>query len=304
MEALLSQAPLGALRVFEAVARHGSFSRAAEELCVTQSAVSHQVRGLEDWLGAALFERRGNRARLLPHGADLAAALGRSFGEIEAACRRARRAGGPPVLTIAAIPSVAICWLIPRLARFRALAPGVGTRLVYAFHGQPVDFRDVDLAIVYAEAPPRAPGMAVARFLPGRAAPVAAPGIARGARRGGVAGLLAAGLLHDTDTGGWRAWLDAAGEGARAVPEGPVFEDFNLLRAAALAGQGVALCPLAIVADDLAAGRLALVSERAVGADWAYYLLTPSAPEPERAEAAARLRDWLRATAAEAGFPE
>ncbi len=294
------QAPLGALRVFEAVARHGSFSRAAEELCVTQSAVSHQVRGLEDWLGAALFERRGNRANLLPHGAELAAALGRSFGEINAACRRARRAGGPPTLTIAAIPSVAICWLIPRLARFRALAPGVGTRLVYAFHGQPVDFRDVDIAIVYANAPPRTPGMVAARFLPGRAAPVAAPRVADAA--GGIDAMLAAGLLHDTDMGGWRGWLDAAGEGARAVPEGPVFEDFNLLRAAALAGQGVALCPLAIVADDLAAGRLALVSGRVIQEESAYYLLTPAAPEPERAKAVALFSDWLAGTAAEAGF--
>ena len=89
----MSQPPLGALRVFEAVARHGSFSRAADELCVTQSAVSHQVRGLEAWFGAPLFERPGNRATLLPHGAELAAALARAFGDIDAACRRARRAG-------------------------------------------------------------------------------------------------------------------------------------------------------------------------------------------------------------------
>ena len=108
----MAQAPLGALRVFEAAARHGSFSRAADELCVTQSAVSHQVRSLEAWLGASLFERQGNRATLLPHGAELAVALGRSFGDIEAACRRTRRAGVAAPLTVAAIPSVALCWLI------------------------------------------------------------------------------------------------------------------------------------------------------------------------------------------------
>ena len=78
----MAQAPLGALRVFEAAARHGSFSRAADELCVTQSAVSHQVRSLEAWLGASLFERQGNRATLLPHGAELAVALGRSFDRL------------------------------------------------------------------------------------------------------------------------------------------------------------------------------------------------------------------------------
>ena len=144
----MSQAPLAALRVFEAVARHGSFSRAADELCVTQSAVSHQVRGLEAWFGAPLFERSGNRATLLPHADALAHALSRSLSDIEAACRQARRAGGPPTLTVAAIPSVAICWLIPRLGRFRGLSPATEVRLVYAFHGHPIDFREVDLAMM------------------------------------------------------------------------------------------------------------------------------------------------------------
>ncbi|TPE52040.1 LysR substrate-binding domain-containing protein [Amaricoccus solimangrovi] len=292
----MSQAPLGALRVFEAVARQGSFSRAADELCVTQSAVSHQVRGLEAWLGGPLFARRGNRADLLPHGVELAAALGRAFGEVEAACRRARRAGGPPALTVAAIPSIAICWLIPRLGAFRALAPGIETRLVYAFHGQAIDFGGIDLAIVFAETPPRPAGMAVTRLLPGLTVPVAAPGLGG---EGDPAAILRAGLLHDSDERGWRAWLDAAGEPGRAVPPGPVFEDFNLLRAAALAGQGVALCPLAVIAEDLRAGRLARLPGPAIRAETAYYALTAARPEPARAAAVERFRHWLLAAAAE-----
>jgi DNA-binding transcriptional LysR family regulator len=153
----LSQPPLGALRVVEAVARHGSFSRAADELCVTQSAVSHQVRGLEAWFGAPLFARQGNRATLLPHGSELAEDLARSFGNIEAACRRARQASHAPAITVAVIPSVAICWLIPRLGGFREIAPGTGLRIVYAIHGHAIDFRDVDVAVVFAEAPPAIP---------------------------------------------------------------------------------------------------------------------------------------------------
>jgi LysR family glycine cleavage system transcriptional activator len=294
----LSQPPLGALRAFEAVARHGSFSRAADARCVTQSAVSHQVRGLEAWLGAPLFARSGNRATLLPHAAALADTLGRALTEIDAACRRARRAGGPPALTVAVIPSVAICWLIPRLGAFRVLAPGIAVRIVYAFHGQPIDVRDVDLAIVFAEAPPVLPGLASTAFLPGLTVPVAAPHLGRPAT---PAAILAAGLLHDSDEGGWRAWFDAAGAADLAVAAGPVFEDFNLLRAAALAGQGVALCPLAIVAEDIRAGRLVQLSGIAIRAGSTYYVL--AAPDLDPAAPVATFRDWLLSTAPAAPPP-
>ena len=107
--------PLNALRAFEAVARFGSFKAAADALFVTQSAISHQVRHFEDWLGTPLFEREGNRARLLPHGADLGRALSLSLSEIEAACNRLRAGTASQALVIATIPSVAMCWLIPRL---------------------------------------------------------------------------------------------------------------------------------------------------------------------------------------------
>jgi DNA-binding transcriptional LysR family regulator len=290
----MSQAPLAALRVFEAVARHGSFSRAADELCVTQSAVSHQVRGLEAWFGAPLFERSGNRATLLPHAEALARALARSLGDIDAACRQARRAGGPPTLTVAAIPSVAICWLIPRLGSFRALSPATEVRLVYAFHGHPIDFREVDLAVVFATEPPAPQGMSVTRFLPGDTAPVCAPHLgipATGAE------MVRAGLLHDSDESGWRAWLEAAGEVDLGVAPGPVFEDFNLLRAAALAGQGVALCPLAIVADDLREGRLVQLSERTIRSECAYYLITRPATDQPRSAIVGLFRDWILSTA-------
>jgi LysR family transcriptional regulator, glycine cleavage system transcriptional activator len=293
----LSQLPLGALRVFEAVARHGSFSRAADELCVTQSAVSHQVRGLEAWFGAPLFARQGNRATLLPHATELASALARSFGDIEAACRRARR---QPSITVAVIPSVAICWLIPRLGGFRAIAPGTEVRIVYAIHGHAIDFRDVDLAVVFAETPPAVPGMVVTRFLPGLTAPVSAPHLGIGPPAT-AAEMLRAGLLHDSDMSGWQGWLESAGNGAAGAAPGPVFEDFNLLRAAILAGQGVALCPLAIIADDLREGRLVQISDRTIRAEAAYYVLTRQAPEGSAAPVVDLFHDWLLSTASEAG---
>lgn len=290
----MTQLPLNALRVFEAAARHGSFSLAAEELCVTQSAVSHQMRQFEAWLGGPLFAREGNRLRLLPHGEVLARTLSASFGEIEHACRRARRAAGPPVLVIAAVPSIAVCWLVPRLADFRARHPGIDIRVVYALHGQRVDFTDIDFAVVFSKEAPAIEGIRATPFLPGASAPVCNPRLAAGIPREDLGpALLAAGLLHDSGPDGWREWLRRAGVTAPEVLPGPVFEDFNLLRAAALAGQGVALCPVALIGEDLEAGRLARLSAVTVHEDRGYHLLERTAAGPAERKAAGVFRAWL-----------
>lgn len=286
------QIPLNALRAFDAVVRAGSFKAAAEVLCVTPSAVSHQVRHLEDWLGQPLIDRSGPRPRLLPAGEELARVVALSLDGIAAACARLRRDAGTGRLVIAAIPSVALCWLIPRLAGFAATHPEVSTRIVYAFHGQVIDFAEVDLAFVYspgslvAEA-----GVAAELFMPGESVPVCSPAL-EGRPVGGLP------LLHDGDEGGWRAWFARSGGSGPARWEGPVYQDFNLLRAAALAGQGVALCPRAMIRDDLEAGRLRQVSDVSVLEESGYYLLR--APGPGRRDgAAAAFRDW--AFAARAG---
>lgn len=286
--------PLNTLRVFEAAARCGSFSSAAAELCVTQSAVSHQVKHLEQWLEGPLFEREGNRLRLLPHGEALAKTLGVSFSEIELACRRARRASGPPTLVIAAIPSIAVCWLVPRLADFRARHPGIDLRIIYAFHGQKIDFADADFALIFSPDTPHLPGIRVTGFLPGASAPVCnAQLAAKMEGRDLGAGLLAAGFLHDSDLGGWREWLGRAGIEVPPELPGPVLEDFNLLRAAALAGQGVALCPIALVEEDLSSGRLVRLSPVTVHEGYAYYLLDRPAIDASVQRAAEAFRSWL-----------
>lgn len=259
--------PLNALRAFDAVVRTGSFKGAAQILCVTQSAVSHQVRHLEEWLDRPLFDRSGTRPRLLPEAEDLARVVALSLDGIAAACERlgAKARGGP--LVIAAIPSVALCWLIPRLASFRTAHPDIELRIVYAFHGQEVDFTEVDLAFVYSPCPlvPR-PGAVAELFLPGAAVPVVSPALAGGR-------LQEMPLLHDTDESGWREWVARAGQDQPADLSGPIFQDFNLLRAAVLAGQGAALCPRAMIRDDLEAGRLCQLSEVSVLEGAGYYAL-------------------------------
>lgn len=290
--------PLTALRAFEAASRCGSFSAAAEELSVTQSAVSHQVRHLEDWLGAPLFVRgKGNRLTLLPHGAALAQRLTASFGEIEAACRSARQAQDPPGLVIAAIPSVAVCWLIPRLDQFRRRHPDIRLRVMYALHGQAIDFSDVDLALIFSkEGAPRADGVRVTSFLPGSSTPVCSPSLAAELGKSGAYDFTKATLLHDSGVGGWQRWFARAQVPLPRAFEGPVFEDFNLLRAAALAGQGIALCAGAIIADDLRSERLVELSSVTVHDDCAYYLLDHQNRGSANREAAEAFREWLFAS--------
>ncbi|WP_207101913.1 LysR family transcriptional regulator [Paracoccus shandongensis] len=273
----MPQPPLNALRVFEAVARTGSFRAAAESLCVTQSAVSHQIKHLEDWLGLPLFDRGGRAPRLLPRGTALARDLTTAFDGIDAACRRAGPASPDGVVVVAAIPSVAVCWLIPRLPRFRALHPEIQLRVIYAHHGHEIDFATTDVAFTFADARPQGDGILSKPFLSGRSVPVGSPALI-GTRPAEPSAewLVKTGLLHDTDLSGWKTWLVRAGQ---AVPDrlpGAIFEDFNLLRAAALAGQGVALCSLAMIGPDLAEGRLVQLSEVSVLEEFDYYLTQSS----------------------------
>ena len=289
--------PLNALRTFEAVARLGSFRAAADALCVTQSAVSHQIRNVEDWLGQPLFEREGNRTQILPHALEMAHSLSLSFTEIETACQRTRTHNSGQTLVIAAIPSVAMCWLIPRLSRFRAAHPDIETRILYALHGQKINFQDVHLAFVFSQGKPTLTTVKSEFFLAGQSVPVCSPALleSRGGPPETDEDILRLGLLHDGDASGWNNWMqrsdttDAAGFG------GATFEDFNLLRAAALSGQGVALCPLALVESDLNSGRLVQVSDRMTTDGFDYYLLSVTSARQKVEQQAQVFRDWALA---------
>lgn len=300
---MAGQIPLKALRAFESVVRNNSFSRAAEELHVTQSAISHQVAGLEAWMGRPLFDRSGSRPKILAHGALLAVSLSAAFSEITEACDRARRPATGNSLTIAVIPSVATCWLIPRLSGFRADWPDINLRVMYAIHGQPINFADCDVAVIYARNAPEITGAVVTELLSGTSAPVCSHSFlqAHGPldRPGQI---VAAGVLHDTDISGWQQWLDAASGGSATPPKGPVYEDFNLMRAAALAGQGSALCPLSVIADDLANGRLVQLSDITVHHERGYYL-AEQAGRTKASSAVRAFREWLLAQATGAPVP-
>jgi LysR family transcriptional regulator, glycine cleavage system transcriptional activator len=292
--------PLNALKCLEAAARSQSFSRAAEELHVTQSAVSHQIRLLEDWFGTSLFERRGRQTVPTPKGEELARSLAEAFDIIGVACKRIAQSDAGPALTIAALPSIATIWLIPRLTRFFAERPEISVKVVYAFHEQTLDFDDIDIAILWGTG--EWEGCRATRFLDG--ATVAVCNRALLDREGPLdspQALLGRPLLHDTDRHDWQTYMRRAGLKHAGPAPGPIFQDFNLLRAAALAGQGIALCPKLLIADDLDSGRLVQVSDVVIKEDHAYYVIEPADPGHRHAAAIAAFKSWLLSVPAPGG---
>ena len=284
--------PLNALKCFEAAARSASFSRAAEELHVTQSAVSHQIRQLEQWFGVTLFDRQGRQTVPTARGEELARALAEAFDIIGSACRRIAQPDSSPSLTIAALPSIATIWLIPRLSHFFRANPDISVKVNYAFHNQRIDFDEVDIAVLWGTGDWE--DCRKTKLLDGATCAVCNPSLLE--RMGPFrtpADLIDKPLLHDTDRKGWQAWLRQAGVRTTDGLQGPIFEDFNLLRAAALAGQGLALCPRLLIGDDIASGRLQVLFDVQVLDDHAYYIIEPADHLHHHAAAIATFKEWL-----------
>jgi DNA-binding transcriptional LysR family regulator len=284
--------PLKALQTFEAVARYNNFHQAAKELYVTPSAVSHQIKNLEGWLECPLFVRRGNQLEILPQGQELASSLSLSLGDIRAACQRVKQAKQLNTLVIAAIPSVATCWLIPRLSQFQLRHPQITLRVTYALHGSDIDFSDVDIAFIFAHSQPTIKRANVERFRSGQSYPVCSAEFLKLHPHLDNTQIAQYPLLHDANTPeNWKDWFKKAEVKIEHLTQGTSFDDFNLLRSAALAGQGVALCPVAMIEDDLASKRLVQLSDISVSQECGYYLL--SSQESETSPNSQLFRDWV-----------
>jgi LysR family transcriptional regulator, glycine cleavage system transcriptional activator len=287
--------PLAALRAFEAAARHLSFTRAADELHVTQTAISHQIRTLEDLLGVKLFRRLPRGLVLTEEAQRYVPAVRDAFDRLDVATGEllAARTGGP--VTASVLPSFAARWLVPRLGRFRTAHPEIDLRISASLHL--VDFarEDVDLGIRMGRG--HYPGLRVDRLFGESLMPVCAPALLQADRplrrpedlRHHV-------LLHEDDYTGWQLWLDLAGVTGVDARHGPIFTDAGMVVQAAAEGQGVALGRLALAAWDLAAGRLIRPFDVSMPHDLAYYLACPEATA-ERPRIAA-VRSWLLEEAA------
>jgi len=269
--------PLNGLRAFEAAARHLSFTRAADELYVTQAAISHQVKGLESHLGFDLF-RRVNRGLILTEdGQTLFPAIRDGLDIIAAALRTIDDSEKSGTLTVTTLDSIASAWLVPRLGGFRRLHPEIDVRL--SVNDRLTDFTrdsDVDMAIRYGSGHWR--GVRAEHVMDEEIFPVASPElIEQGPGLRSPADLLNYPLLHDTLPEDWAMWFEAAGVEAPSLKTGYRLEHSHLIAQAAMAGEGVALGRSALVADALATGRLVRLFDISLPAMYAYYVCAPEA---------------------------
>jgi LysR family transcriptional regulator, glycine cleavage system transcriptional activator len=294
---------LNALRAFEAAARHLSFTRAAAELNVTQTAISHQIRGLEERLGVQLFRRLPRGLLLTEEAQRYAPALRAAFEQIATATEELSASGSGGVLTLSTVPSFAAKWLVPRLGRFRAAHPEIDLRISASLRA--VDFarEDFDAAIRMGRG--NYPGLRVDALFGEVMFPVCSPRLLAGPKPlSRPEDLRHHVLLHDVDASisafaappqAWRLWLERAGVQGIDVQRGPVFEDSAMLLDAAAEGQGVALGRSALVVADLAAGRLVQPFDISLPFALTHYLVCPEATA-DRPKIAA-FRAWLLAEA-------
>jgi LysR family glycine cleavage system transcriptional activator len=290
--------PLTALRSFEAAGRHLSFSKAAEELFVSQAAISRQIRELETFLRQPLFERHHRRVELTDTGRRLLAQLIRSFDSIDRLLSELIAAPLQSVVRVSVEPSLASVWLVPRLNRFRQLRPDIDVSL--EVDPRLVEFRgdQPELALRFSAHATSWLRTEAERLASTVDSPVLSPALlALGPPLEKPADLVHYTLLHEENRQGWARWFEAAGVPAEAVPaRGPMLADASLSKQAALLGHGVALGDLLQIGGEVAAGTLIkpFDIEVASGAYWLVARSLRDLPEP-----AAAFADWLRSEFAE-----
>ncbi len=291
--------PLPALRTFEVAARHLSFTKAASELHVTQGAVSQQIKQLEASLGFALFHRGARGLSLTEKGEALAETAQSAFRRLFDKIEELRQSEDAGILTVSVSPSLAVKWLIPRLGRFYERHPEVDVRI----RPDPVlidveaEAGTVDMAIRFGQGP--FPGLSAVPIMHETVFAVASPElVAKGPPLRRPSDLSRHTLLHSSSTqvvvnsmARWEVWLGVLGVTGINAKAGPTFPSSYMLLEAAIHGQGVALTWAALADDDLRAGRLVRLFDRALEGSMSYFALTTQAAADKPKVVA--FRDWL-----------
>jgi LysR family glycine cleavage system transcriptional activator len=283
--------PLHALRAFEAFARFRNVAAAAEDLCVTHSAVIHQLKQLHDWMGVELIKRGARGLVLTEVGERYSQTICEAFQKIGVESRKLQVDSRHRGIRLSALPMFAVAWLLPRLPDFWAHYPEVELSLEYTAPSVK-DFALFDLAVRH-ENPLVAPADTTLRLLDGAAVPVCSPSyLASHGRVTAPQDLLSRTLVHDEDRGNWKTWLSQAGLPEEAAERGPVFPDGNVTLASVLAGGGIGLLRRALLRDQFKAGTLVKLFDIALDEHMAYVLRWHSdRPLSREAET---LRDWLK----------
>lgn len=279
-----------ALRALEAFARHGTVRAAADELNLTRSAVSHQLRLLERDLGFALFNRVGTGIELTARGRAYATDVRAALSVILGSAARNAGQGLSGRLTVSCTPGFAAFWLAPRIGGFRAICPDVDIRVVTPRRLDDVSSPDADIFIAFGDGAMKDVEVALLREV--AFVPLVSPGLAN--RLGGMKtteDVLRADLLHLGSTDDWRRWMQTAGLAQNEANRGPVFADMNLVYAAAVAGQGVSMGDEFICAAAMESGQLIRVTDVQIRSPDAYYLAMPA--QKEALAPARAFRRWI-----------
>lgn len=289
-----------ALVAFEAAARHQSFTLAADELALTQSAVCRQIAALEAALAVKLFRRTRRGVVLTPPGAAYARKVAARLAALEADALDLRAGGGErQVIELAVVPTFATRWLLPRLNDLAGAAPALQLNLHVRTRPFLFDGSGIDAAIYAGDG--HWAGCRCRRLMGERLVPVCSPVLLRERLRGGAADAVALGRLpllqQTTRPDAWRRWFAQAGVEVDGDLQGPRYELFSMSIAAAVQGLGVALVPEMFVADELAQGRLVQPAPLAFDSDRSYYLVVP---EDDAPPALLEFGAWLARAAATA----
>ncbi len=281
---------LTALRAFEAAARHLSFTRAAGELSVTQAAISHQVRNLEERLNTRLFERHGRGLQLTDTGGMYLPFLRQAFDLIADGTNLITRQDSHGPLSVTMLATFAVRWFIPRLREFHRLQPDVEVRMVTT--DRMVDFfrEDIDCGIRYGTG--SWPGLDAVKLFEDRYVAVCSPDLLTGQHPlAAPADLRHHALLHEQDDEDWRYWLAALHVEGVDSAAGLTFESSDLALEAAAAGLGVALGSRIVVQGDVDDGRLVMPFGDLTDEDLSYWLVYPRGSD--RKPNVGAFRDWL-----------
>ncbi|KIC22463.1 LysR substrate-binding domain-containing protein [Leisingera sp. ANG-Vp] len=281
---------ISSLRALEALDRLGSASAAAEELALTQGAVSRQLQTLEKQLGMELVQRDQKRLTLTSEAQDYAAEIRQALNQIVQSTLRLQAAPLAGTLNLAILPAFGMRWLMPRLPEFARLHPDVtinmSTRL------EPFNFatEPFDAAIHFGNAD--WPGTRSLLLKHEQLLPVCAPGLLEGRSISAPEDILKLPLLHiQTRTTAWGDWFERKGISAKEDLSGTIYDQFATITQAALHGLGVALMPDYLVEQDLATGRLVALHGEAAETEGAYYLVWPE--RKSGAPALVKFREWL-----------